>query len=203
MNLKEEIIEYRKESGSLSGLSTKTDLYFLEKYGINSSKKDGYDYDGVLVPGNIYFFTYETDSRISEKVKFINRNPLILYISSEKVGDDIIVKSIDLSITPPDKRIDILQSFCDKFSSTLDRNQKETSKKGRPEEIRLSSKDLPSLFAGSGYNYSFTGFKFRFFKDIKFVDYSDWHKIPFLKYTSIQGMSVNEIYTDYRSKLKG
>jgi len=203
MNLKEQIIEYRKESGSLSGLSTKTDLYFLEKYGVNSPKKDGYNYDGVLVPGNIYFFTYETDSRISEKVKFINRNPLILYISSEKIGDDIVVKSIDLSITPPDKRIDILQSFSDKFSSTLDRNQKETSKGGRPEEIRLSSKELPSLFAGSGYNYSFTGFKFRFFKDIKFVDYSDWNKIPFLKYTSIQGMSVNEIYTDYRSKLKG
>lgn len=203
MNIREQIIEYRKESGSVSGLSTKTDLYFLEKYGINSSRKEGYNYDGVLVPGNIYFFTYETDTKLSEKVKFIDRNPLVLYISSEKVGDDIIVKSIDLSVTPPDKRIDILQSFCDKFSPILDRNEKETSRKGRPEGIRLSSRDLSLLFEGTGYNYSFTGFKFKFFKDIKFVDYSDWHKIPFLKYTSVQGMSINEIYTDYRSKLKG
>jgi len=39
-------------------------------------------------------------------------------------------------------------------------------------------------------------------KNINWVDYSDWCKLPFVKYTSVQGLPGNEIYTNYRSKLK-
>ena len=58
-----------------------------------------------------------------------------------------------------------------------------------------------SFDKGTGYNTSFTGFKYRFMKDVKWISYSDWAKLPFLKYSSIQGLSINEIYTNYRSKL--
>jgi hypothetical protein len=202
MEFREKVIEYRKEASSVASLSTKTDLFFLEKYG-NQGKGGNLKYTGVLFPGSIYFFNYNTDSRISEKVKFIDRNPLILYISSEKIGQDTIVKSIDLTVTPPEQRLQILEILYDKFSSVLDYNQKKTSKGESPEPIRLTSKDLPQIFKGTGYNISFTGFKLQFMENIKPVDYDDWYKLPYLKYSLVQGTPINEIYNDYRSKLKG
>ena len=202
MEFRERVIEYRKEAPSVASLSTKTDLFFLEKYG-NQGKGGNLKYAGTLFPGSIYFFNYNTDAKISEKTKFIDRNPLILYVSSEKIGQDIIVKSIDLTITPPEQRLQILESFYEKFSSVLDYNQKKASKGESPDPIRLTSKDLPQIFKETGYNFSFTGFKLRFMETIKPVDYEDWHKLPYLKYSLIQGTPINEIYNDYRSKLKG
>ena len=201
MEFREQIIQYRKEAPSVASLSTKTDLYFLEKYG-SGGPGGSLKFTGTMIPGNVYFFNYDTDTQLSQKVQYINRNPLILYISSEKIGKDTIIKSIDLTVTPPDQRLEILQYFWDKFQPTMEANQKRVSKGEPPEEIRLTSKDLPLLFKDTGYSASFTGFKFQFMKNIKWVDYSDWCKLPFLKYTFVQGIPINEIYTNYRSKLK-
>ena len=200
MDFKEQIIEYRKTESSIPALSNKTDIYFLDKYGVDKKGGD-FKYTGILIPGNIYFFAYPTNTVLSEKVKFINRNPLVLYISSERVGEEIIVKTIDLTLTPPEQRLEILQQFWGKFQSNIEYNKKKISEGGSPDEIRLTSKDLPSLFKGTGYTGSFTGFKFKFMIDIKGIDYSDWHKLPYLKYTQVQGIPVNEIYNNYRSKL--
>lgn len=202
MDFREKIIEYRKQSPSVSSLSNKTDLFFLEKYG-NEGKGGKIKYNGVLYPGSIYFFNYNTDSKITEKTKFINRNPLVLYISSERVGQEIILKCVDLTITPPEQRVQILQSLYEKFSNILENNEKKSLKGEFPDPILLTSKDLPQIFKGTGYNFSFVGFKFKFMDKIKPIDYEDWHKLPYLKYSLIQGTSINEIYNDYRSKLKG
>ena len=202
MDFREKIIEYRKEAPSVSSLSNKTDLFFLEKYG-KGGKGGKISYNGILYPGSIYFFSYNTDSKITEKNKFINRNPLVLYISSEKVGQEIIIKCIDLTTTPPEQRVQILQSMYEKFSSVLENNEKKSQNGESPDPILLTSKDLPQIFKGTGYNFSFVGFKFKFAEQIKPIDYEDWHKLPYLKYTLIQGISINEIYNDYRSKLKG
>jgi len=201
MDFREKIIQYRKEAPSVSSLSTKTDLFFLEKYG-NGGQGGKLKYNGALYPGSIYFFDYNTDSKISEKVEFINRNPLVLYISSEKVGQELVVKCIDLTITPPEQRVEILQKLYEKFSLVLENNEKKTSKGEFPDPILLTSKDLPQIFKGTGYNFSFVGFKFKFMSQIKPIDYEDWYKLPYLKYTLIQGTPINEIYSDYRSKLK-
>ena len=200
MEFREQIIEYRKTASSVSSLATNTDLYFLEKYGTNG-KGASYKYDGTLIPGNVYFFTYNTDAEVSEKVPFIDRNPLILYLSSEKIGNDIVVKSIDLTVTPPEQRLEILQKFWDQFKPQIEDGMKKVEKGGTPSIIRVESRDISSLFKGTGYNTSFNGFKFKFMKDVKWIDYSDWSKLPFLKYSSIQGLPINEIYTNYRSKL--
>ena len=202
MEFREKIIEYRKEATSVASLSTKTDLFFLEKYG-NRGEGGKIKYTGSLVPGSVYFFNYNTDAKLSEKIKFIDRNPLVLYISSEKVGQDIIVKCIDLTTTPPEQRLEILQNFWDKFPDIMESNIKRTSKGESPDPIRLSSKDLPRLLNGTGYNFSFVGFKLKFMENIKPVDYEDWYKLPYLKYSLIQGIPINEIYNDYRSKLNG
>ncbi len=201
MEFREKIIKYREEASSISFLTKQTDISFLEKYG---SKGRGGEirYNGIFVPGIIYFFNYNTDVKINEKIKFINRNPLVLYISSEKIGQDVILKTIDLTITPPEQRLQILQNFWDKFSDIIESNRKRASKGEMPEDIRLTSKDLSRLFKNTGYNFSFTGFKLNFVEGVKPVDYDDWHKLPYLKYSLIQGISVNEIYNDYRLKLK-
>ena len=201
MEFKEKIIEYRKEAPSVASLSTKTDLFFLEKYG-NRGEGGDFKYNGTLFPGTIYFFNYGTDSKISDKVKYINRNPLILYISSERVGQEIIVKGIDLITTPPEQRLEILQIFVDKFSLEVEENSKAVSKGQTPIPIRISGKDIPQLFKGTGYNFSLKGFKFSSMDQIKPIDYNDWYKLPYLKYSSIQGASIEEIYNNYRSKLK-
>ena len=200
MDFKEQIIEYRKSASSVSSLATNTDLFFLDKYGVNG-KGVGYKFNGTLIPGNVYFFTYETNAEVSEKVPFIDRNPLILYLSSEKVGNDIVIKSIDLTVTPPEQRLEILQKFYDQFKPSIDEGIKKVERGGSPSAIRVETRNISPLFRGTGYNTSFTGFKYKFMKDIKWVGYSDWHKLPFLKYSSVQGLSINEIYTNYRSKL--
>ena len=200
MDFKEQIIEYRKSASSVSSLATNTDLFFLDKYGVNG-KGGGYKFNGTLIPGNVYFFTYETNAEVSEKVPFIDRNPLILYLSSEKVGNDIVIKSIDLTVTPPEQRLEILQKFYDQFKPSIEEGIKKVERGGSPSVIRVESRNISPLFGGTGYNTSFTGFKYKFMKDIKWVDYSDWSKLPFLKYSSVQGLSINEIYTNYRSKL--
>jgi len=200
MDFREQIIEYRKSATSVSSLSTSTDLYFLEKYGVDGKGAE-YKFDGTLIPGSIYFFSYETNSELSDKSPFINRNPLILYISSEKIGEDIVVKSIDLTTTPPEQRLEILQKFWDQFQPSIEEGIKKTETGNAPNPIRIDSKSISRLFSGTGYSSSSVGFKYRFMKNIKWIDYSDWYKLPFLKYSSIQGLSINEIYTNYRSKL--
>jgi hypothetical protein len=200
MDFREQIIEYRKSATSVSSLSTSTDLYFLEKYGVDGKGAE-YKFDGTLIPGSIYFFSYETNSELSDKSPFINRNPLILYISSEKIGEDIVVKSIDLTTTPPEQRLEILQKFWDQFQPSIEEGIKKTETGNAPNPIRIDSKSISRLFSGTGYSSSSVGFKYRFMKNIKWIDYSDWYKLPFLKYSSVQGLSINEIYTNYRSKL--
>jgi len=200
MDFREQIIEYRKSATSVSSLSTSTDLYFLEKYGVDGKGAE-YKFDGTLIPGSIYFFSYETNSELSDKSPFINRNPLILYISSEKIGEDIVVKSIDLTTTPPEQRLEILQKFWDQFQPSIEEGIKKTETGNAPNPIRIDSKSISRLFSGTGYSSSSVGFKYRFMKNIRWIDYSDWYKLPFLKYSSIQGLSINEIYTNYRSKL--
>jgi hypothetical protein len=202
MEIREQIIKYREEAPSLSALAAKTDVSFLEKYGIRG-EGSSYKYTGTLIPGNLYFFNYETDSKLSEKVKYIDRNPLIFYISAEKVGQDTVVKGIDLTLTPPENRVEIIQRIWDKFTGTIEEGIQSVKKGGQPSQIRLDSGDLSSLLKGTGYNSSVVGFKFKFMTNIKWVDYSEWAKIPFLKYTLVQGISINEIYSNYRSKLKG
>ena len=200
MDFREQIIEYRKSASSVSSLSIDTDLYFLGKYGVDG-KGSKYKFDGTLIPGSAYFFSYDTNAELGDKIPFINRNPLILYLSSERIGEDIIVKSIDLTVTPPEQRLEILQKFWDQFQPSIEEGIKKTDTENPPNPIRIESKDISQLFKGTGYNSSFVGFKYKFMKNVKWIDYSDWSKLPFLKYSSIQGLSINEIYTNYRSKL--
>jgi len=39
-------------------------------------------------------------------------------------------------------------------------------------------------------------------QNIKIVDYADWIKIPFLSHASLEGLSLQKIYSEYKSKIK-
>jgi hypothetical protein len=188
----EELSKYRGSSKSLSSLVIETDSYFLNNYG--SSSRD--NLESVPVPGNIYTFSYSPSLSISESVEYLNRYPLVLYLNSEKKGLDIVLKCIDLSVTPPSNRIDILGRYYDSFYPMIE----ESMRSGSPIKNRMVGKDVRNIFNGTGYEKSVHGFLWKGIEGLKKIKYEDWSKVPFLKYTFIEGKDVNEIYSDYKKR---
>lgn len=198
-NFREQISDYLSSSPSVSSLSKKTDDFFIEKYSLEG--KGGIEsFPGKFTPGKIYVGKYSTNSKPSEKIKWINRYPLFFFLSEEKIGDEIIIKAIDLNVTPPDHRAQILEKIFDYFYQTIKQNS--NNPKSEQKEILLKSSDLQILLKETGYSFSVTGFKKRFFSNLKIVDYQDWHKLVYLNVSSIEGQPLNLIYNDYKSKLK-
>lgn len=191
-NYSKKLSEYRGSKDSLSSLVFETDSYFLDNYG-NSSNKN---LDAVPLPGNIYTFAYSPSLSISDKVEYTNRYPLVLYLNSEKKGLDIVLKCVDLSVTPPSNRVDILGRYYDHFYPLIE----ESIKSGSPIKNRITGSDVKSLFGGTGYEKSVHGFLWKGIEGLKKVKYDDWDKLPFLKYTFIEGKDVNDIYSDYKKR---
>jgi hypothetical protein len=197
-NFQDKISEYLSSSPSISQLSSKTNDFFVKKYSIDGNGGNE-KFSGNFIPGKIYVGKYNTDSKISEKIKWINRYPLFYFISEEKIGNEIIIKAIDLNITPPENRGQILEKIHQYFYQTIKENSLQP--KSPQKEILLKSKDLEILLEGTGYKFSVTGFKKRNFSDLKVVDYEDWHKLVYLNISSVDGEAINTIYNNYRSKL--
>lgn len=194
------VLSYKKEYKSIGELVSNTDKVFDSKYfeGGKSDKK----FNLPFVPGEIYSFSYNTDSKLSESRKFINRNPIILCVDSyknQKYG--LIVKGIDLLTVPPDNRVEILTRIYDKFAKEIESNDRTYSKGASRIPLPLNNKNLEILLSGTGYNYSIFGFKSSFMKNISVLDLEDWYKIPYLKKSSIEGLDAQGIYNEYRSKL--
>lgn len=198
-SFRDQISEYLSTSQSVSSLSSKTDALIIEKY---SPKGSGGKeiFSGKFIPGKIYVSKYNTNTKINEKIRWINRFPFFFFLSEEKIGDEIIIKAIDLNITPPEYRAQILEKIYEQFYQTIKQNLRDP--KSLQQEILLKSADLQILLKDTGYNFSITGFKKRFFSDLKIIDYEDWHKLVYLGASSIDGQPINSIYNDYKSKLK-
>jgi hypothetical protein len=198
-SFREKISEYLSTSPSVSALSSKTDDLIVKKY--SPTGNGGIEsFSGSFIPGKIYVGKYNTNSKTNEKVKFINRLPFFFFISEEKIGGEIIIKAIDLNTTPPEYRAQILEKIYEQFFETIKQNSKDPKKS--QQEILLRSADLQTLLKDTGYNFSVTGFKKRYFSDLKIIDYDDWHKLVYLSASSIEGQPINSIYNDYKSKLK-
>ena len=116
----EQIKELKEKSQSISSLSTDVNKFIVEKYGPNSKGGAG-DFKSFL-SGKIYFAEYSTPTKISDKVKYINRYPLFLFISEEKIGNETICKVIDLNVIPPDFRGSILTKIFDFYFQKISEN---------------------------------------------------------------------------------
>jgi hypothetical protein len=102
-------------------------------------------------------------------------------------------------VIPPDQRGQVLARIFNQFFQLIKENQYNLPNSQQPLRLPLSS--LGTLLGGTGYSYALTGFKKTYLRGIKVVDYKDWCKIPYLSESMIQGLPINSIYSDYRSKL--
>jgi len=194
------VLNYKENYKTIGDLVSSTDEIFSAKYfpGGKPNKK----FKPPFVSGEIYSFSYLTDTKISKSRDFINRNPIIIFIDSyknDKYGE--IVKGVDLLTIPPDIRIDIMSPLYDRFSREIESNE-ESYETGRIKiPLPLNSPNMESLWVNTGYKSSVFGFKLNYMRNISVLDLEDWYKIPYLKKNMIEGLDIQGIYNKYRSKL--
>lgn len=198
-SFEQQVKDYKEEASSLSALSNITNQFFKEKYGI-SGKGGKEKIQPIFIPGKIYTGEYLTKNSVSDRIKYINRYPIFIFLGEEKTKSGVILKSIDLNVIPPDYRGQILLKIFDQFYSTIQEN--ENNIKGNQIPIKLTGDILSRLLTGTGYSFAVTGFKKEEFRGMKIIDYLDWCKIPYFSDPLIQGLPLNSIYSEYRSKLK-
>jgi hypothetical protein len=196
----ESVLEYKNSFKNTQDLVSNTDKLFEDKY--FGDEKANKKFFPPFIPGQIYSFYYATDSKVNEKRKFINRNPIVLCLDSYKSKKDgIILKGIDLITVPPLRKIEIISKVFDNFNNTITKNYDAYSKGGNIEPLPLNASFLERFMAGTGYNGSVFGFKANFIQKIKIVDLEDWFKLPYLRFSMIEGLQTQGIYKEYESKL--
>lgn len=193
----EQLKQLKEKSQSISALSSEVNAYISKKYGANS--KGGDESFKDFVSGKIYFSEYITPTRLSDKVRYINRYPLFLFVSEERIDNETICKVLDLNVIPPEYRGNILTKIFDHYFQKINENSEDPN--SAQQSLGLNGIALQSLLKDTGYQSSVTGFKKKYLINPKVVDYKDWVRIPYISISSIQGLPVEQIYTSYRSKL--
>jgi len=196
----EDVLAYKNSIVAGEEITRKTNIFFTENYfnNLNQEKK----FSPPFIPGEIYFFRYQTNSEISKDRPFINRLPLLLctdVVETEKAGT--VVKGIDLIVIPPKNRIEILGKFYDNFGQQIIANDDSYEKGSSKIPVRFSSTLLESLFSGSGYKQAIFGFKYSFIRNPGVISSVDWVRIPYLSANLIEGMPLQGIYREYQTKL--
>lgn len=199
-NYQDLCLEYKNSFKSTSDLVKETNNFFKKNYFYPDNSGDA-NFSRPFIPGQIYSFYYPTDSEISEKRKFINRNPIVICTSNFTKKDEPILKGIDLITTPPKYRILILSKIYNNFFNILKENQKKYEVGGILDRLPLDEKSLERLLSNTGYKKSVFGFKFKFIENAKPLSLKDWFKIPYLGESLIEGIKTSEIYSEYESKL--
>jgi hypothetical protein len=193
----EQIRDLRDGSQSISSLSLESNDFFAEKYGPNGTGGK-LRFDGNFIPGKFYSCDYKTKTKVSDKIPFINRHPIFIFLKKEKYLNGSIAVSVDLGVIPPNYRGNILMKLWNQYHNLF----KDNSSLSYESQIQIQniSKSFDILLAGTGWKKALTGFKVNFMDNIKVIDYEDIVKIPYLSDFRIEGQSINEIYNDYRSK---
>jgi hypothetical protein len=195
-NFGELIKEYSSKFTSQKERIEESNIFFRENY-IYDSKYSSFSLP--FVPGMIYSFLYKTPSKITEKRKFINRNPIFLFINYTKIEGENILHGIDLSVIPPDIREIILGKIWGFFQNQIIKNT-------NPDKVKtplpLTLQNLENILRKTGYKNSIFGFRYSYFSNVKEIKSEDWVRIPSLELNSFEGLNSFEIYKEYKSKLK-
>jgi len=191
------IKEYSTEYKTQQDRIKESNDFFSKNY-LENSKYSSFALP--FVPGIIYSFGYKTPSKITEKRKFINRNPIFLFINySKNESGENILYGIDISTIPYEIREILLGRIWDGFSDQIVKN---TDPKKTKTPLPLSPLNLDTILNKTGYKNSIFGFKYEYFSNIKEIKSGDWVRIPFLELNTFEGLSSFEIYKEYKSKLK-
>ena len=196
-NFGELIKEYSAEYKTQQDRIKESNDFFTKNY-LENSKYSSFDLP--FVPGIIYSFEYKTPSKISEKRKFINRNPIFLFINySKTLANENVLYGMDLSTIPYEIREIILSRIWDGFKDQIVKN---TDPKKAKSPLPISPTNLDGILNKTGYKKSIFGFKYDYFSNIKEIKSDDWVRIPYLELNTFEGLSSFGIYKEYKSKLK-
>jgi len=198
MDFQDQARELRNKFPSLSKLNAHVNEEFLEKYGPNS-KYTGEKFTS-LKSGKVYFALNTTKSNQGEKNSFINRYPCFLFLSEERIGSVVICKVMDLTIIPPDNLSEILTRLSSAFSEIIQENIRNIEGSQMP--LNLKGENLQKILKGTGYEFAIIGLRKENLRDMKILDYEDWVKIPYFSHASLEGLSLDQIYREYKSKIK-
>jgi hypothetical protein len=89
MTYQESVLEYKKEFNSIAEVVKNTDDIFSQKYFSGGSSEK--TFSPPFIPGEIYSFPYPTDSQVTEKRKFIDRNPVVLCTDSHQTNENGVI----------------------------------------------------------------------------------------------------------------
>ena len=161
-NFGELIKEYSAEYKTQQDRIKESNDFFTKNY-LENSKYSSFDLP--FVPGIIYSFEYKTPSKISEKRKFINRNPIFLFINySKTLANENVLYGMDLSTIPYEIREIILSRIWDGFKDQIVKN---TDPKKAKSPLPISPTNLDGILNKTGYKKSIFGFKYDYFSNIK------------------------------------
>ncbi len=198
----ESVLEYKNKFKSVQEAVNSTNDLFLNKYFYPKSQGGDKKFSLPFIPGQIYSFYYATSSEVNEKRKFIDRNPILLCTDYFSLADGgYILKGIDLIVTPPKRRVDILAKLFDNYHNVLTRNQELYERGGNLTPIALKDSFLERIFSNSGYKNSLFGFKLPSIRDVNLIPLEDWFKLPYLSESLVEGLQTPGIYSEYESKL--
>jgi len=202
MKLADQILEYKENNGrSIPIVASAALSDFSKRYSNSSRETPEETFTGNFIPGKIYTFDYNTDTKISKSVPFINKMPIVIYCSPGEIKKNggQIEYFIDLGVTPQYYRAEILTRIYDQYGFIIENNIKNI--KGIQKILDLRYKNLKVILRRTGFETSYTGFKREYMKNIRIIDYSDWRLLPYLNIPSIVGQDLNGIYRKYRMKL--
>ena len=139
-NFEELIKEYSSEYQIQQDRIKKSNDFFRENYLGNSTYST---FSLPFVPGSIYSFEYKTPSKLSDKRKFINRNPIFLFMNYVKNSEgENILHGIDLLTIPPEIRQIVLSRIWNSFKDLIEKN---TNSKFQKSPLPLTPPILDSI----------------------------------------------------------
>ena len=141
MSFKDKVLEYKKLFESQAALVTQTSEYFLKNY-VRSKIGSKESFNGTFIPGKIYAFRYQQ----GESKKVYNALPFVLCTDKIKAGEKRFLPGIDLGMTPPDKRLEILAATYDNFKENIENNRQGLKRGSVQSPLALTYANMEKIF---------------------------------------------------------
>jgi hypothetical protein len=87
------------------------------------------------------------------------------------------------------------------FTTYFDKIKSNSSRIGSGQEsLNIKGSDLENIIGDLGYKSAVFGFKKQYLSNPKVVDYDDWVKLIYFNESFLEGLSLDQIYNQYKSK---
>jgi hypothetical protein len=186
----EVFLKYKDSFKSVADAINKSNEFFIRNYvksGKDIKPNEIIDFFSI---GSI--FSLHHLSKNKESKNDLNGIPIVMVSDIIKKDFGFTILGVDLVKIPPGDRAKILESVFDYVEKNF----------GKGEKVSLTPSIVKSLVKNSiGYNPNY-GISSSSIRNASVVDRKDWEKIPYLTISTLEGSSLNQIYSDYRAKSK-